>query len=44
MTYQSFVNEGYLLTEREREAIEAAIVEQYKVSLKNIQDKMAALS
>lgn len=43
MTYQSFVNEGYLLTEREREAIEAAIVEQYKVSLKNIQDKMAAM-
>lgn len=43
MTYQSFVNEGYLLTEREREAIEAAIVEQYKVSLKNIQDKMGAM-
>jgi len=43
MTYQAFSNEGYLLTERERQAIEAAIVEQYKAALKNIQDKMSAM-
>ena len=43
MTYQAFSNEGYLLTEKERQAIEAAIVEQYKTALKNIQDKMSAM-
>lgn len=43
MTYQAFSNEGYLLTEKERQSIEAAIVEQYKAALKNIQDKMSAM-
>ena len=43
MTYQAFSSEGYLLTEKERQAIEAAIVEQYKTALKNIQDKMSAM-
>ena len=43
MNYQNFVNEGYLLTEREREAIESAIVKQYDTALKNIQDKMGAM-
>jgi hypothetical protein len=43
MTYQSFVNEGYLLTEAERQAIDATIVEQYRIALNNINDKIAAM-
>lgn len=43
MTYQNFVNEGYLITERERAAIDATIVEQYKVALQNINDKLGAM-
>lgn len=43
MTYQSFVNEGYLLTEAERQAIDATIVEQYRIALNNINDKLAAM-
>ena len=43
MNYRNFINEGYLLTEREREAIESAIVKQYDTALKNIQDKMGAM-
>lgn len=43
MNYRNFVNEGYLLTEAERAAIESAIVKQYDVALKNIQDKMGAM-
>lgn len=43
MNYQSFVNEGYLLTEAERQAIDATIVEQYRIALNNINDKLAAM-
>jgi hypothetical protein len=43
MTYGEFSNKGYLLTEAEREAIESAIVKQYDIALKNIQDKMGAM-
>lgn len=43
MNYRNFVNEGYLITEREREVITSAIVENYKVALKNIQEKLAAM-
>lgn len=43
MTYQSFVNEGYLLTEAERQAIDATIVEQYRIALNNINEKLAAM-
>ena len=43
MNYRNFINEGYLLTEAERAAIESAIVKQYDIALKNIQDKMGAM-
>ena len=43
MTYQSFANEGYLLTEAERQAIDATIVEQYRVALQNINDKIGSM-
>lgn len=43
MNYKNFVNEGYLITESERAAIDATIVEQYKVALQNINEKIGAM-
>lgn len=43
MNWRNFQNEGYLLTETERQAIESAIVAQYDVALKNINDKLASM-
>lgn len=43
MNWRNFQNEGYLLTEVERQAIESAIVAQYDVALKNINDKLASM-
>jgi hypothetical protein len=43
MNWRNFQNEGYLLTEAERQAIESAIVAQYDVALKNINDKLGSM-
>src|SRR5574344_547766 len=43
MNWSNFQNEGYLLTEAERQAIESAIVAQYDVALKNINDKLGSM-
>ncbi len=43
MNWRNFQSEGYLLTERERQAIESAIVAQYDVALKNINDKLGSM-
>ena len=43
MTYQSFANEGYLLTEAERQVIEAEIIKQYSTAIDLINGKIAKL-
>jgi hypothetical protein len=43
MNWRNFSAEGYLITEAERQAIESAIVVQYRLALTNINDKIATM-